>query len=247
MTDAIAYAAIAVGSVLALVLLLRWLLITTEGVFLGSRVVVWLYDLTALRYDHIKEFDPDSESAFVIWPLRRRLKGPSPVVLDVATGTGRLPFFLLQEPSFNGRVIGLDASEKMLRGAQEKLRPYGDRVALVRQSAQGLPFPDDALDAVTCLEALEFLPDEEAALREMVRVLMPGGALLVTRRCGPEARFFLDRDRKPEQFEALLRGLGLTDIIIQPWQVEYDLVWAAKPPAANVSRPTHSRESVGVS
>ena len=246
MTDAIAYAAIAIGLVLALALLLRWLLITTEGVFLGSRIVVWLYDLTAPRYDRIKEFDPDSESAFVIWPLRRRLKRPSPVVLDVATGTGRLPYFLLQEPSFNGRVIGLDASEKMLRGAQAKLRPYGDRAALVRQSAQDLPFPDGTLDAVTCLEALEFLPDDVIALREMVRVLMPGGALLVTRRCGPEARFFLDRDRTREEFEVLLRGLGLTDIMIQPWQVEYDLVWAAKPAAANGSRPTDGRQSLGV-
>ncbi|MEZ4517325.1 MAG: class I SAM-dependent methyltransferase [Chloroflexota bacterium] len=230
MTDAIAIAAIVAGLVLALFLLARWLLITTEGVFLGRRVVVWLYDLAAHRYDDIKQFDPDSESAFVIWPLRRRLQNPAPLVLDVATGTGRLPYFLLQEPAFNGRVIGLDASEKMLRGAQGKLQGYGERAALVQQSAQDLPFPDGAFDAVTCLEALEFLPDDTAALREMVRVLMPGGVLLVTRRCGPDARFFLDRDRSPEEFEALLSGMGLTEIIIQPWQLEYDLVWAIKPP-----------------
>lgn len=230
--DAVAIAAIAAGLALAVFLLLRWLLVTTEGVFLGRRVVVWLYDLTAARYDDIKQFDPDSESAFVIWPLRRRLKRPSPIVLDVATGTGRLPYFLLQEPSFHGRVIGLDASIKMLRGAQAKLQPFGDRVALVRQSAEDLPFASGSCDAVTCLEALEFLPDDVAALHEMVRVLMPGGVLLVTRRCGPEARFFLDRDRTREEFEALLAGLGLTDIIIQPWQLEYDLVWSVKPTGA---------------
>ena len=79
--------------------LLHWLLIRTEGVFLGRRMVVWLYDLAAGRYDAIKQFDPDTESAFVTWPLRRRLKAwPAPLVLDVATGTGRLPYFLLQEP-----------------------------------------------------------------------------------------------------------------------------------------------------
>ena len=140
MTDTIAIAAIVVGLIAAVVWLLHWLLITTEGVFLGQRVVGWLYDLTAPKYDQIKEFDADSESAFVIWPLRRRLKRPSPIVLDVATGTGRLPYFLLEDPAFNGRVVGLDASGKMLRDARAKLRPHGDRAALVGQSAQALPF-----------------------------------------------------------------------------------------------------------
>ncbi|HOU41389.1 MAG TPA: class I SAM-dependent methyltransferase [Promineifilum sp.] len=212
--------------------LLHWLLIRTEGVFLGRRVVVWLYDLAAARYDAIKQYDPDTESAFVAWPLSRRLKGrPTPVVLDVATGTGRLPLFLLAEPTFNGRVIGLDASAGMLAQARAKLAAYDDRAALVRGSASDLPFPANAFAAVTCLEALEFLPDDAAALREMVRVLAPGGVLLTTRRQGAEAGYFLGRARGREELEALLGGLGLIDVRSQPWQVEYELVWAAKGPA----------------
>lgn len=211
--------------------LLHWLLIRTEGVFLGRRVVVWLYDLAAARYDAIKQYDPDTESAFVAWPLSRRLKGrPAPVVLDVATGTGRLPFFLLAEPLFNGRVIGLDASAGMLTQARDKLAPFDDRVTLVRGTAGDLPFPDSAFAAVTCLEALEFLPDDAAALREMVRVLEPGGVLLTTRRQGTEATYFLGRARRREELEALLLGLGLMDVRSQPWQVEYELVWAVKGP-----------------
>ncbi len=210
--------------------LLHWLLIRTEGVFLGRRVVVWLYDLAADRYDAIKRFDPDTESAFVTWPLRRRLKGqPAPLVLDVATGTGRLPYFLLTEPEFDGRVVGLDASAGMLRHAAAKLAPFGDRAALVRQSALDLPFADIAFDAVTCLEALEFLPDDAAALREMARVLRPGGVLLVTRRQGSDAPYFLRRGRGREEFEALLVEIGLSDVRSQPWQVEYELVWATRP------------------
>jgi SAM-dependent methyltransferase len=210
--------------------LLHWLLIRTEGVFLGRRVVVWLYDLAAGRYDAIKQFDPDTESAFVTWPLRRRLKRwPAPLVLDVATGTGRLPYFLLAEPGFNGCVVGLDASAGMLARARDKLAPFGDRAALVRQSAMDLPFGDGAFAAVTCLEALEFLPDDAAALREMVRVLQPGGVLLVTRRQGADAAYFLGRARDRDTFESLLAGMGLVDIRTQPWQLEYELVWAARP------------------
>ena len=209
--------------------LAHWLLIRTEGVFLGRRVVVWLYDLAAGRYDTIKQFDPDTESAFVTWPLRRRLKGwAAPLVLDVATGTGRLPYFLLQEPDFNGRVIGLDASAGMLAQAQTKLAPFGDRAALVRQSALDLPFGEATFAAVTCLEALEFLPDTPGALREMVRVLQPGGVLLVTRRQGVDASYFLGHTYDRDAFEELLSSLGLVDVRSQPWQVDYELVWATR-------------------
>jgi len=209
--------------------LLHWLLIRTEGVFLGRRVVVWLYDLAAKRYDAIKQYDPDTESAFVAWPLSRRLKqGPAPLVLDVATGTGRLPFFLLAEPTFAGRVVGLDASAGMLAQAAAKLAGSSPRVALLHALAGDLPFAGNTFAAVTCLEALEFLPDDVAALREMVRVLQPGGYLLTTRRQGPEAGYFLGRARGREELEALLADLGLSDVRSQPWQVEYELVWAMK-------------------
>ena len=214
--------------------LVHWLLIRTEGVFLGRRVVVWLYDLAATRYDAIKRYDPDTESAFVTWPLARRVKqvalesGTTPDVLDVAPGTGRLPFFLRAEPTFAGRVVGLDASAGMLAQAAAKLAGHGDRAAFVHALAGDLPFADDTFAAVTCLEALEFLPDDAAALREMARVLRPGGVLLTTRRQGPESGYFLGRARARDDLEALLAALGLSDIRSQPWQVEYELVWAVK-------------------
>ena len=211
-------------------LLLYWLLVVTEGVFLGWRVVVWLYDITADRYDGIKQFDPQAEQFFVTRPLLARLqRRPAPLVLDVATGTGRFPHFLLEEPTFNGRVIGLDAAARMLRIAGDKLRPYGYRVSLVQQTAADLPFPDVSFDAVSCLEALEFFPNDTAALREMSRVLRPGGVLMVTRRRGWEGKSFLGRYRTPLQFQDHLTELGLQSVELFPWQVEYDLVFAYKP------------------
>jgi ubiquinone/menaquinone biosynthesis C-methylase UbiE len=211
-------------------LLLYWLLIITEGVYLGRRLVVWLYDLTASRYDRIKAFDPASESFFVTRPLLARMAtNLPPIVLDVATGTGRLPYFLLEEATFNGRVIGLDPSASMLAYAASKLRHYRHRASLVQQTAADLPFNDNTFAAVTCLESLEFFPDDSAALREMFRVLQPGGTLLTTRRRGWEARTFFGRYRNRASFAAHLEKLGFTAVETQIWQIEYDLVFAQKP------------------
>jgi ubiquinone/menaquinone biosynthesis C-methylase UbiE len=214
----------------ALGLLLYWLLVITEGVYLGRRLVVWMYDLTAHRYDGIKQFDPDTESFLVIRPLLIRLTDrPAPLVLDVATGTGRLPLFLLEEATFNGRVIGLDASARMLTYARAKLEGYRHRASLVQQTAADLPFADNTFDAVTCLESLEFFPDDSATLQEMIRVLRPGGAILTTRRRGWEARTFIGRYRDRETFGTYLEALGFSGVESQLWQVEYDLVFAHKP------------------
>lgn len=218
------------GVVVGLGALLYWLLVITEGVYLGRRVVVRLYDLTAHKYDDIKEFDDDAEREFLARPLLVQLAHvPAPLVLDVATGTGRLPHYLLDEPTFHGRVIGLDPSHKMLALAAAKLAPFRYRAALVQQTADGLPFADGSVDAVTCLESLEFFPSDAAALREMVRVLKPGGLLLVTRRKGWEGKAFLGRYRTREQFETWLSHFGLGQVYTQPWQLDYDQVFGRKP------------------
>ncbi len=221
---------LAVVALMALGAMLYWLLVITEGVYLGRRVVVWLYDLTAHNYDRIKEFDDEAERIFLARPLHQRLRHrAAPLVLDVATGTGRLPNYLLSEPTFNGHVIGLDASARMLALAAKKLAAFGYRTALVQQVASSLPFSAAQFDAVTCLESLEFFPSDEAALREMVRVLRPDGVLMVTRRRGWEARAFLGRHQTREQFEERLRMMGLNDIRTLPWQVDYDQVFGRKP------------------
>jgi len=210
-------------------LLLYWSLVITEGVFLGRRLVVWLYDVTAYKYDRVKDFDDEEEQFFVARPLNFKLTNlRSPLVLDVATGTGRLPHYLFDEPTFNGRVIGLDPSRKMLALAKTKLAPYRHRLLLVQQTAVPLPFSDCSFDAVSCLEALEFFPSIPAALSEMTRVLRPGGVLMVTRRRGWEAKTFLRRYHSREQFEALLHSLNLVNVKTQPWQVDYDQVFGQK-------------------
>ena len=160
-----------------------WLLVETEGVYLGRRVVIALYDLYAARYDRVKQFDERADLALISEPIMERIYPLSnPLTLDVATGTGRVPLLLARMGRFQGRVVGVDASRRMLDVARQKIaaEQFEDFITLMRRDAQALPFAPASFDVVTCLEALEFMPKPQSALGEMVRVLRPGGLLLTT-------------------------------------------------------------------
>jgi ubiquinone/menaquinone biosynthesis C-methylase UbiE/uncharacterized protein YbaR (Trm112 family) len=216
-------------AVVVLAILAYWQLIIAEGTYLGPRVVAWTYDLVAGRYDAIKRFEPRYESWFVAGPLLEALTGvEQPRVLDVATGTGRLPLALLRM-RFRGQIVGLDLSRGMLRQAWRKLRPHDDQVTLLWQDASHLPFDNGTFDAVTCMESLEFMPRPLEVLAEMVRVLAPGGVLLLTNRVGREARLLPGRAIPRPAFEQVLAGQGLTAIEVRRWQTNYDLALARKP------------------
>lgn len=213
---------------LALLGLAFWLLIIAEGTYLGPKFVAWTYDLIARRYDEIKRFVFREESWFVAGPLLDALDGvEQPLLLDVATGTGRVPITLLRL-AFDGHIVGLDLSKGMLHRARAKLEPYADQVSLVWQDASRLPFASDSCDAVTCLESLEFMPRPQGVLAEMVRVLAPGGALMLTNRVGWEARLLPGRTLSRPSFEQALELLPLDGVDVRRWQVQYDLVIARK-------------------
>lgn len=208
-------------------LLLWWLLIATEGVYLGQRVVIWLYDVYATRYDKIKAFSPEYDHLLLANPIMGLIAPhQTPMVLDVATGTGRLPDALLNHTMFQGRIVGVDLSEKMLAQAERKLAQDADRVTLMHAPAEDLPFLDDSFDVVACLEALEFMRDRNAALDEMLRVLRPGGVLLLTLRIN--MRLMPGRILSGESLENALYERGVDDVVIEPWQVDYKRVWAMK-------------------
>ncbi len=210
-------------------LLLYWMIIVTEGTYLGTRAVVMMYDWTARRYNNIKKVRPVYEMYFLGAPLSERLPAREPRVLDVATGTGRLPATLLDGADYTGIVIGVDHSLPMLLEAVAALGSLDMQAAFLQGDAHSLMFEDDTFDAVSCLEALEFMRDPRAVVREMMRVLKPGGSMLVTNRIGCEAWLFPGRYCRRGKLEALLSELGMQDIDTHRWQVYYDLIWAVKP------------------
>jgi ubiquinone/menaquinone biosynthesis C-methylase UbiE len=95
--------------------------------------------------------------------------------LEVAVGTGlNLPFY----PA-GAELTGIDFSPAMLGVAQTRARQLGRTVDLRQADAHALPFPDALFDTVVCTFALCAIPDERRAVGEMIRVLRPGGLLLL--------------------------------------------------------------------
>jgi len=206
--------------------LLFWEFYICEGAHLGPGVVIRMYDIAAGRYDRIKDFDPQWETRFVGEPIAGAIMKLSDArVLDAGAGTGRVARALLPLTGPDLRLVCAEPSRGMLRLG----RRQAPRALWVRGRADPLPFADGAFDVVVSLELIEFTPRPSETLRELVRVLRPGGNLLVTNRVGREAPWILGRTVRREVFPDVLRALGLQDVILYPWQVEYDLAWAWKP------------------
>jgi demethylmenaquinone methyltransferase/2-methoxy-6-polyprenyl-1,4-benzoquinol methylase len=101
--------------------------------------------------------------------------GPDGSVLDVATGTAAVAIELVRQKGC--RVVGIDQSPEMLAGAQARVEAAGlsDRITLVEGSAEQLPFPDGAFDALTFTYLLRYVEDPGATLAELARVVRPRG------------------------------------------------------------------------
>ncbi|MEX0832864.1 MAG: class I SAM-dependent methyltransferase [Actinomycetota bacterium] len=98
-------------------------------------------------------------------------------VLDVATGTAGVAIELVRRRA--ARVVGIDQNERMLRRGVEATREAGvdARIELLRGRGEQLPFVDASFDAVTFTYLMRYVDDPASTLKEMVRVLRPGGTI----------------------------------------------------------------------
>lgn len=98
-------------------------------------------------------------------------------ILDAGCGNGRYTRFILRHADADALITGFDLSRHMLRRARRRLK--SDRVGHVAADLTRLPYPDAFFDAVICGWVLEHLPDPRPGLRQLARVLQPGGKLLL--------------------------------------------------------------------
>ncbi len=95
---------------------------------------------------------------------------PSRTILDIGSGAGNMAHHL----AHYGAVVGIEPNPRPLAVAQAR------GLEVVGGSGSALPFPDNAFDLVALLDTVEHVPDEFGVLREVARVLKPGGRLIVT-------------------------------------------------------------------
>ncbi len=143
----------------------------------GERTVDY-FDGIAHRYDALYDESTPGGLAFAI--RRRRVlelfDKPGGRVLDVGCGTGVMAGELLARGC---EFWGIDPSPNMVRQAEANYANETDAHFSVG-AAEQIDFPDGHFDAVVCMGVLERVGDEESALRELSRVLKPGGTLIVT-------------------------------------------------------------------
>lgn len=156
---------------------------TSRGALSTPRDVREMFGRITKRYDLVNRLmtggmDRRWRREVATLALAAAPPGRAPHVLDVATGTGDLAITLATAGAArNARVVGIDFVASMIAAAAAK---RGDRpVALLVGDALHLPFGDASFDAVTVAFGLRNMADYGAAIREMARVLRPGGRLIV--------------------------------------------------------------------
>lgn len=160
-----------------------------------------MFDSIAGDYDslnHILSLDVDK-----IWrkkALKQIVDAPAPArVLDLACGTGDFSIAIAKALSSapGGHVTGVDLSEGMLTVMREKVQKAGltEMISIEEGDGENLRFPDNTFDRVTIAFGIRNFEDREKGLREMLRVLKPGGRLVILELSRPEnkiIRWFYD-------------------------------------------------------
>lgn len=99
-------------------------------------------------------------------------------ILEVGVGSGLHAKWLLENHA-SIYLTGIDLSERLVEQTRERLSEFADRVTLKQDNANALSFPDGRFDGVYCAATLHHMEDPGHTLREMARVLRPGGRLVI--------------------------------------------------------------------
>lgn len=173
---------------------------------------------------------------------------PGEQVLDVACGTGVATLAIAAAVGAGGSVLGVDLSAGMVASAESRAQAAGiSQARFDRMDAEVLKLPASSFDLVVCALGLMYAPDADAALREMHRVLKPGGRAVIAvwgerPRCGWASVFgIVDAEVQSEvcplffrlgQGEALAHSCAEAGLTVTLSQRKDDSLWHADANAA---------------
>ena len=145
-----------------------------------ARRVRGVFDSVASRYDLMNDLmSAGLHRAWKAYTVMVANVQPGQRVLDIAGGTGDLALAFAKKVGPTGQVVHTDINEAMLRIGRDRLLDAGVILPTAVCDAEKLPFPDSHFDLVSVAFGLRNMTHKDAALREMARVLKPGGKLLV--------------------------------------------------------------------
>ena len=145
-----------------------------------ARRVRGVFDSVASRYDLMNDLmSAGLHRAWKAYTVMVANVQPGQRVLDIAGGTGDLALAFAKKVGPMGQVVHTDINEAMLRIGRDRLLDAGVILPTTVCDAEKLPFPDSRFDLVSVAFGLRNMTHKDAALREMARVLKPGGKLLV--------------------------------------------------------------------
>ncbi|MFZ5597441.1 MAG: demethylmenaquinone methyltransferase [Bacillota bacterium] len=152
-----------------------------------------IFNTIAHRYDLLNTtLSFNRDKYWRRFAVSRCALGAGGKALDVCCGTGMLSMELARVMGGTGEVVGLDFSENMLARAELNISksPYRGMIRLVQGNAVDLPFPDNTFDCATIGFALRNVPDIGKTIREMARVVRPGGKVVSLELSKPGAPVF---------------------------------------------------------
>lgn len=145
-----------------------------------ARKVRGVFDSVASKYDLMNDLmSVGMHRAWKAYTVLVANVRPGQRVLDIAGGTGDLALAFAPKVGPNGEVVHTDINEAMLREGRDRLLNAGVSLPTLVCDAEHLPFADAHFDLVTVAFGLRNMTHKDNALREMNRVLKPGGKLLV--------------------------------------------------------------------
>ena len=172
-----------------------------------TRLVGGVFERVAARYDLMNDLmSLGTHRAFKRMTVEMSGVRPGMRVLDLAGGTGDLSALFAPAVGETGTVVLADINPAMMRVGRDRLLDAGlAQVSFCHTSAEALPFADASFNCVVIGFGLRNFTDKETALRQILRVLVPGGVLLVLEFSRPENPLL---ESAYGAFQALWPGLG---------------------------------------